>query len=106
MNKMRYPLEVVPSRARGHSVGSGRMIASTKQPGRTIGATWLSARRALRHLERRLRPQTDVAFGSNGEELSAIRFAFAHIARCSRQVSMAPRNRRHEFHLATLLRPK
>jgi hypothetical protein len=100
MNEMRYPLEVFPSRARGHSVGSGRMIASTKQPGRTIGATWLSARRALRHLERRLRPQTDVAFGSNGEELSAIRFAF-QLGHCSMQP-----NRGHEFHLATLLRPK
>lgn len=51
--------------APGHSVGSRHIIASTKQPSRTIRATWLFSRRALWHLERGLRLRTDVAFGSN-----------------------------------------
>jgi hypothetical protein len=62
VNEMRYPLEVAPS-PRGHSVGSRRIIASTKQPSRTIRATWLFSRRALWHLERGLRLRTDGAFG-------------------------------------------
>jgi hypothetical protein len=50
--------------ARGHSVGSRRIIASTKQPSRTIRATWFFTRRALRHLQRGLRLRTDVVFAS------------------------------------------
>jgi hypothetical protein len=36
VNEMRYPIGNSSIPARGHSVGSRRIIASTKQPSRTI----------------------------------------------------------------------